>query len=129
MKFDLVAVMLLLGCVAAEQSSVKIEHIFCDPLQPSDTAGTTTPPSLVAKPLCKGNGCPSLHNHIVSIVGCRWGSVNGRQVRVEETSGWYFFYDARSNAPLRPTEAERKGDGRREEGYLKGPSDAGTIQF
>lgn len=122
-----VGISLLLGLAgivtvisAAPSKQLPLEHVYCDPLKEGELASAHGTPSMVAKAKCKGVGCPPLDGKVVVIEGCRWESVNGIQVFVEETSGWYFFFrNAERTIPLRPTNDELSNLYNGEKGYLK----------
>jgi hypothetical protein len=93
-------------CLAAAASRrLPLEHVFCD----AESSQGTYQSAMMAKARCKGSGCPGLDGKKVRIEECRWPTVNDRELWVEETSGWYLFYeDEGRTIPFRPTTAELK---------------------
>ncbi|CUE80142.1 Hypothetical protein, putative [Bodo saltans] len=130
------------GSVHAEEDApvrlLRLEHVYCDPLTKSEQlhaaasaaahSSAPQPPSMVAKAKCKGSSCPTLDGKPVTIVDCKWESVNDKKVFLEEVSGWYYFYhDEARTQPLRPTEDEMRRLNSGEVGYLK--HQCGALQY
>lgn len=142
MQTVLVWIMVLMAvAVSGTVKRLPIEHCYCDPMTPAERQSTTTTaPPLSVKGVCRGETCPSLDvrsshdaHRVVSvhIEGSRWTSVNGVDVYVEETSGWYLLYrDAALREPLRPSEEELASDNTGGEiGYHKGPQRCGYLMY
>ena len=90
--------------------------------------GTVLTP-VTAKAKCKGAACLPLDGKAVMITGCRWESLGGRTVFVEESAGWYLFWlnEART-LPLVPTDLEISRYSSGEKGYLA-QNLAGSLEF
>ena len=89
--------------------------------------GLNVQPSLVAKGVCKGKSCPSLHRRKAHLEGCSWESVNKREIIIEESSGWYYFWFSERPASSKVAAPDSGDEGRQPDEHVGEKKDTGSV--
>eukprot|EP00755_Sulcionema_specki_P033563 Sspe_Gene.101018::Locus_75647_Transcript_1_1_Confidence_1.000_Length_731::g.101018::m.101018 len=113
------AVILLLAALfscPADAAELQAKHLYAP-----GHKGTGTVASLVGNFVCPG-GCHLFDGEMATVISCKWASLEGRTVHLEETAGWLVVWgDKDFEVPILPSEEEyHQLHDEGQHGYLKG---------